>query len=732
MKTKYAYIQLFIALFAVTSYGQFSTGHLVVLQAGDGTLPLSGTGNTIVFREFSPSGVSGFSMAVPSTGTNALVIRGSSSSEGYLSRSEDGKYLVFGAYRQNSSNTITLNSSTPSSIARAVGLVDGNGQFILAATSTLSSHAAGDIRAAAATGSNHVWANSSSQGTSYYGSGFAASSVQTAKPNVRALQVFNNRLYLSSQVTSGNPSDAGILTVGSSTPVSSAQTLSTCINTGVGSVPGQFYFHPMGNICYIADGRNGNSGGGLQKWVNSAGSWSLAYTLSTGTVGAFGVVVNFSGIYPLVYATTAESSNNRLTAIIDLGAGSTFTNLAFSGNGNSIFRGLAFAPSTSTCVPVSINTVVNSSPACANQSVSLSVNASGTGPLSYTWTQPITLASVNSASVILSGFVPGIYTVMAANACGTAATITSVTAYPVPSLQVQSATLCLGNSITLQAQGANSYTWSSVNNGTLMGNGLTVNPQTNTTYTVTGTSTEGCVASASLELTVINNIQLQMRGDTICAGQTATIAVQGANSYTWNNGINSNSMAVSPGATTTYTVLGSIPGCTVTAVDSLKVLVHPLPQIQFNLSSVFCLEEDSLLIEPQPPGGILVGSGLVGQTFYPPGTGNYTFHYQYTDTIGCASAASHSLQVSTCLMTTESTKHKTWKIYPNPVREFLYLEADPEEGGCIELYAGDGSLVMEIQIVFPLHVIPVKQLKAGTYVIRLRGPNPGQFRFVKW
>jgi NAD/NADP transhydrogenase beta subunit len=107
---------------------------------------------------------------------------------------------------------------------------------------------------------------------------------------------------------------------------------------------------------------------------------------------------------------------------------------------------------------------------------------------------------------------------------------------------------------------------------------------------------------------VINNIQLQVRGDTICAGQTATIAVQGASSYTWNNGINSNSMVVSPGATTTYTVQGSIPGCTVTAVDSLKVLVHPLPQIQFNLSSVFCLEEDSMLVEPQPPGGILVGS----------------------------------------------------------------------------------------------------------------------------
>ena len=53
--------------------------------------------------------------------------------------------------------------------------------------------------------------------------------------------------------------------------------------------------------------------------------------------------MDFSGAHPVIYATTAESSANRLVAIIDTGAASPANTLATAGV-NQIFRGVAFTP----------------------------------------------------------------------------------------------------------------------------------------------------------------------------------------------------------------------------------------------------------------------------------------------------------------------------------------------------------------------------------------------------
>ena len=57
-------------------------------------------------------------------------------------------------------------------------------------------------------------------------------------------------------------------------------------------------------------------------------------------IGARGVAVDFSGAHPVIYATTAEASANRLVSITDTGAASTVTTLATAGV-NQIFRGVA-------------------------------------------------------------------------------------------------------------------------------------------------------------------------------------------------------------------------------------------------------------------------------------------------------------------------------------------------------------------------------------------------------
>ena len=99
--------------------------------------------------------------------------------------------------------------------------------------------------------------------------------------------------------------------------------------------------NPSLTVAYVADQRN--SAGGIQKWTNDGGTWTLAYTFGTGA-GAFGVVADFSGATPIVYATTGEASSNRLVQIVDTNASAVATVLATAGS-NRWFRGVDVVPS---------------------------------------------------------------------------------------------------------------------------------------------------------------------------------------------------------------------------------------------------------------------------------------------------------------------------------------------------------------------------------------------------
>lgn len=99
-------------------------------------------------------------------------------------------------------------------------------------------------------------------------------------------------------------------------------------------------------MAYVADDRSTANGGGIQRWNWNGSAWTLAYTLNSGgTGGARGLAVDFSGSNPIVYATTIETSNNRLIKIIDTGALSAETDLVSSGSVRA-FRGLEFTPTS--------------------------------------------------------------------------------------------------------------------------------------------------------------------------------------------------------------------------------------------------------------------------------------------------------------------------------------------------------------------------------------------------
>ena len=87
------------------------------------------------------------------------------------------------------------------------------------------------------------------------------------------------------------------------------------------------------------------SGGGIQKWTYDGANWTLAYTMNGGgAVGARGLTgTRDTNGDAVLWATTAETSANRVIRVTDTGVASTFTTIATAA-ANTVFRGIAFAP----------------------------------------------------------------------------------------------------------------------------------------------------------------------------------------------------------------------------------------------------------------------------------------------------------------------------------------------------------------------------------------------------
>jgi hypothetical protein len=709
---------IFLLNFPLALIAQFTPGRLVVLQAGDSSIPLSSNGNSILFKEYSANGTPGFSMSVPSTGSNALIIRGSANSEGHISLSEDATCIVFGGYAQTLPFSSPLNSPAASTINRGIGSVFASGAYSMGAIGA-GPFANGDIRGATATNSINLWASSSSAGTSYYGPANAQGNVQNSKSNLRAIHVFNHQLFISSHSAAGTPSVIGIYSVGTGTPVSSSQMVSLVFATGNNSQPCQFYFNAAHTICYVADSRNSGQGG-IQKWIKPNNTWSLAYTLSTGTsaVGALGVVADFSGSFPKVFATTSEGSNNRLVAINDLGSASTATTLASASLNNTVFRGLCFSPGTIPCNSPVVLGISSNSVSCSNDTLVLFANVIGNAPLSYTWNGSGSFSSFSAVSPSIINSTGGNYTLSVSNACGTSSAVLNVSINPSPSLQVNAPNICSGGTATLIVSGAHTYTWSTGGHAFA----ITVSPISNSVYTVTGTSSSGCVSAPYLAtVTVFASLALISTSSTICAGNSATLHVTGASSYTWSNAAIGPSIIVSPTVNSSYTVVGAAPGC-LNASTTANVFVNALPDVTLTLPFTTVCETETLFeFNGTPSGGVLLGSGISGNLFSPAqaGIGTHTITYTYTDSNSCTSSNSQTLTVSNCTNIKTNAANFEWTIYPNPVKDELYVSCDFSAGeGLVFIFTPFGEKIKAVQM-YAAGAISVQDLRAGLYVLEI-------------
>jgi hypothetical protein len=155
---------------------------------------------------------------------------------------------------------------------------------------------------------------------------------------------------------------------------------------------------------------------------------------------------------------------------------------------------------------------------------------------------------------------------------------------PLPTITATASpdTVCTGNQDTLTAAGGVSYVWSSGGNGVQE----IVSPSTMTTYTVTGTDTNGCANNGTVTVYALLSgpVNATAAYPAVCSGSLEVLSASGASNYNWMPGnLTGSTVNVNPTTTTTYTVTGSTSnGCIKT--DSITVNVNPLPAVAASAS----------------------------------------------------------------------------------------------------------------------------------------------------
>ncbi|MFN5675219.1 MAG: gliding motility-associated C-terminal domain-containing protein, partial [Bacteroidota bacterium] len=250
-----------------------------------------------------------------------------------------------------------------------------------------------------------------------------------------------------------------------------------------------------------------------------------------------------------------------------------------------------------------------------------SVTLNATGASSYTWNispfNPITISPVNTATYTVAGTSP-----LGCLSQNTAAVSVSVFVTPSVSAGISNSLVCFGRLVSLQANGAASYTWNPSQ--------LTNVPFTATSsaqYTLTGSSIAGCTNTnlATVNLSVMSLPNVQIFGDSaFCFGTTSTLSANGANTYTWNTGSNLNSISITPSITSTYTLIGTaLNTCSNTAVK--QITVFPLPTVSASISkSVICFGDTVMLSGSGANTYSWTGGAGSGGTLIPTATSSYS------------------------------------------------------------------------------------------------------------
>ena len=476
---------------------------------------------------------------------------------------------------------------------------------------------------------------------------------------------------------------------------------------------------------FSSGGGGGLLSDGLDGWTSGTGGKGFANGGAGGTGGAnggfggggsgSGYIVGAGGGGYSGGGGGSNSASGGSTGAVGGGggsynAGTNQTNLGGvqSGHGQVIISynnsGLAVNASAS-----------NTAGVCPGGSIVLSASSVST----YTWN-----TGPHTTSISVSPNTTTTYTVYGTNStgCVSSAVLTvSINAVPSVSVACSKNLVCRGDTATVQAYGASTYSWLAGP----MTSTLSISPLIDTSYTVTGTSAVGCTNTAMI-LVSVDAFQLSSTPDTaVCIGKSILLSASGGNagSYFWTNNVNGNTSPfqtyqVTPTVPITYSVSGVDPnGCTVST--SFSVGVSPNPTVTATASKTLLCQGESVTLAGFGASTYSWSNNTALQSIVVIPTGDVVFKVKGTDVNGCSATFSLSLKVTICTgIEQQQAATSLSSVFPNPTTGLFTVSFDKLTAPtAIKIYSALGKLVKEQVLSSENSEIDLQQETSGVYFI---------------
>ncbi|MFK7906696.1 MAG: T9SS type A sorting domain-containing protein, partial [Chitinophagales bacterium] len=305
--------------------------------------------------------------------------------------------------------------------------------------------------------------------------------------------------------------------------------------------------------------------------------------------------------------------------------------------------------------------------ACVGGETIMTVSGAGIDG-TYEW-QPaefITCNNPDCSSVTIAAFAEETtvdFTVTGTNAQGCSTTTEAnlfVSQSLTLSISPENPTLCMGESLTINAGGASSFIWEGPNISSPNGNSVMIEPIAPGVYTYILNGLAGnCEATSNFEVTVYESPQITVQDVNICNGENALLEANGTTGLTYQwfdaNDEEITDLTISPNQTSSYTVLGTNPdGC-----QSSEVMIVNVSEVDFEVGAAsmdICEGETAILT---PIGTEIVNyewstgvTTIEGESLELSPSTTSTYEVVATNTNGCT-----------------STQQVTIEVHPDPVIE---------------------------------------------------------------
>ncbi|MEN9302835.1 MAG: hypothetical protein RL264_1264 [Bacteroidota bacterium] len=392
----------------------------------------------------------------------------------------------------------------------------------------------------------------------------------------------------------------------------------------------------------------------------STTTYSVTYSLGacTPATGNAVVTVNPAPTVTVNPITICSGETNTLTATVSESGGT----YSWSPGGQTTSSISVNPTSTTTysvtyslgaCTPATGNAVATVNPAptvtvnpitiCSGETNTLTATVSESGG-TYSWS----LGGQTTSSISVNPTTTTTYSVTySLGACTPATGNAVVTVNPAPTVTVNPITICNGETNTLTAtvsESGGTYSWAPGGQTT---SSISVNPTTNSVYTVSYSLGACTVAIANSTVTVNPIPVITISNQTICSGNSATLnanSVPSGGSYVWSTNETNSSISVNPTQTTTYSVTYTSNNCN--ASQPVTVTVNPTPTINIANQTICAGESATLSAIATPAGGSYTWSnGSTSSSLTVSPTTNITYNVLYMLN-GCNATASGSVTVN--------------------------------------------------------------------------------------